>query len=258
MLEECPSRLTDSEPSADMWIVDAVTAAEIQRLHRLIASVGTSRIVVYGTLTPESMRAVLKFVRAGVRHVLIAGVDDNAEQIRGLLNAVRGDSLATRFGRRLAIRTQRLPRALQRVIADVIARPATYAGVADVCAATGAPQRSCHRWVTGSGLVSLRRLIQAARVLHAAPLLQRRRLTLDVVAASVGNTSAKQLSADIRAVLGGGLSLAAGLTDDEMLERASAYVCRTALAVPDAKDETRRGANWEILAKKHSGAVSSN
>jgi AraC-like DNA-binding protein len=194
---------------------------------RLVSAKGAGRIIVYTSLSREGVIGALAFVRAGVRHVLISNCGDHKGRIRQVIEDIAGDDLTEKLLARLSSRLVRLPAKLSYAVVDAVLRPDAYAGVSDLCKAAAVHRRSCDRWFAQSGLTSLNRLVQAARVVRAASLLRKPRLTLAMVAVRVGAPSPAALSAEIRRVLELTPRRAVARSDEEILSRVLAFVCGT-------------------------------
>ena len=124
----------------------------------------------------------------------------------------------------IATHLQALPAELANVVRDLLLRPHLYRDSAHICRVAQTPRRSCDRWMLRSGLSSLRRVVQASRALWSTTLLRYHESTLRDAATRVGAHSAKQLSRDIRAVVGVNPFRARRLANDELVARAKRHV----------------------------------
>lgn len=189
-----------------------------------LSTIDARRIIVYIAIGSKGLRGLTDLVRAGVRHVLIAGIDDSPECIQRVMDEVAGTNLAEGLLTKLATFLGRLPPALRGTIQEAVLRPDRLRTVSDVCRASRMPRRSCDRSCARAGLSSLRRLIQTARVVRVIPQLRANRMTLEVIARRTCVTSGKRLSLDVRAVLGVSPNKARSLSDEFILASSMAYV----------------------------------
>lgn len=195
---------------------------------RMVAEVGAAHLVLYLAPTPAGVRHAPNLVRAGMRHLLIADVDDSAEAIRSILATTHRGSLAETFAARVSAMTAAVPLSLSSTMADVVLLPAAYRGSQDVCTMAQMPRRTCDRWISRSPMRSLHRLLQASRAVAGATLLRLERLQLDSVARSVGARSGRTLAKDIHTILGASPRAAARLSNRVLLRRAEASLLRGA------------------------------
>jgi AraC-like DNA-binding protein len=190
---------------------------------RLTTAIDVHRLAVYVEMTPRQLHRLAELVRAGIRHLLIADLEDTFVSIRRLLDELTSSALGVELVRRLSPQVATLPEGLRRALYDVVLRPEQYSTTGAVCSAVGIPRRSCDRLLADAGLSSVRRIMQAARVLRAIPLIREKRLKLQVIAERLGLGSHRRIASDLHAVLGASIREAMMLTDATILRRAEAH-----------------------------------
>lgn len=222
-----------AEPEIDVLVVEPrCVTKDPHTISRLIAFASASKIAVYTRLEPKELRTLLELVRSGVRHIIFFELTDSSVALLGLIESVRSDALTDRFLVRIEPNLSRLPQTFGSLIVDAVRRPYEYSNVAAVCGLAGVPRRSCDRWFSQAGLVSISRLITAARVLRSIGPIRDGRRAIAAIARDVGAVSARQLSFDVRRVVGQTPSSVRRLRDEPILNAVMAYVCDTRIVDP--------------------------
>jgi AraC-like DNA-binding protein len=209
------------------WVIDPsmVTHDPHKFVRSVVAGAGPDRVVLYMFPNAIGVRWLPEFVRAGVRHLLVAGVGDTPSYIRQVLHEVGSDSLSQKLVGRLSVRLALLPDAFRHAVVDSILRPEEYRNVQNICEFAGAPRRTCDRWFARSELASLARLRRVARSARAIGLLRNTRLSLSRVAARLGWSSARQLSLDVRRIFSAPPKRIARWSEERILDALANYVC---------------------------------
>ena len=190
--------------AADVLVLDPswrsdVGVPEIRQLRDRHPSVS---IVVYTTLSRDSVRALLELARAGVEQVVLHRLEDDPPRFLALLEGALGSSLGERLLERLELPLARLPEATSQVARRVVLRPEQIRGVPDFAAGVGVPVRTLYRQFAAAGLQSPRILHESARLLRAYGYLQDPRCFVEDAAARLGYRSPRALNRHFRAATG--------------------------------------------------------
>lgn len=159
-------------------------------------------IVVYTTLTADSMRAILELGRAGVEHVVLNRFDDERRRFLEMLERVPGHSLSDDILRLLAPELNRLPVPIARSIEQLFRSPARVRTTQDLAGSAGTIVRTLYRQLDSAGIRSPRLLVAAARLLRVYNLLRDPGRQIKDVAVRAGYHSQYQLTQHMRALTG--------------------------------------------------------
>ncbi len=188
----------------DILVVDPVadgkpTTEPILEIHRQLPALP---IVVYTTLSPVSMRAILTLGRAGIEHVVLNRFDDERRRFLELLERVPGQALSEQMLRLLAPELGRIPPSMLRAIELLFRSPARFRNAQDLAAAAGAIPRTLYRQLEIAGIHSPRLLVAAARLVRVYSLLRDPGRQIKEVAAKAGYSSQFQLVQHMRTLTG--------------------------------------------------------
>jgi AraC-like DNA-binding protein len=196
------------------WRSDA-GVPEIRQLRDRYAMVP---LVIYTTLSPTSMRAIVELARAGIQDVVLHRVEDEPHRFLALLEGIRGYALGERLVERLGPPLSRLPAATADVTRRVILRPEDIRGVPAFAANVGVPVRTLYRQFAAAGLSSPRMVHEAARLLRAYGYLQDPRCFVEDAAARLGYRTPRDMNRQFRAATGyTGGSLRDALSAEELI-----------------------------------------
>ena len=190
-----PADLLVLDPS---WRSD-VGVAEIRVLRDRHPAVP---IVVYTTLSPGAMRALLELAQAGVQDVVLHRIEDEPQRFLTLLEGARGNVLGERLLQRLAMPLSRLPSATAAAVKQFMLRPEETHDVPGMASSAGIPIRTLYRQFAAAGLASPRRLHESARLLRAFGFLQDPKCYVEEAAARLGYRTPRDMNRQFRAATG--------------------------------------------------------
>jgi len=155
--------------TVDAIVVDPTLDGEagVGRLAELTRRHATLPVVVYTALTAPSMRAVATLSEAGVRQVLIAGVDDAPGRMRDIVEREPGVLLGEAVVQRIRPALDALPTGLCAVVERMLLRSGEVSNASELAAAAGMPRRTLYRTCEAAGFASPSVMVRAARLLHA-------------------------------------------------------------------------------------------
>jgi hypothetical protein len=188
-------------PSAVVIDPRLIPPARLESLIHALRLAGAP-LLAHTALTSAAMRALLAVSRAGVREVLISGVDDDPASIRRVLDLLTGESLGGRVLSCLAPSLAAMPDTLRAAVTAMFLRPDAADTPHRLAGRAGITRRSLDRWVARSGLASARLLVAAPKLLIAYGQLRRAELSMASVAARAGYGSARSLERQCEALLG--------------------------------------------------------
>ena len=179
----------------DVLIVDPAVhnghlAGEIEEL---ISRNRTVPVVVYTTLAPSAMRALLRLAKAGVQYVVLHRFDDEPRHFLDLIERAPAHPMADMLLQELAAPLRALPVGVTRVIEQVLHSPQLVRNSQDLAQLAGMAPRSLYRHLTPVGLQP-RQLIVAARLLRAYTLLREPGSRLKEIAQKLGYADPDTLS----------------------------------------------------------------
>jgi len=189
---------------ADVLVVDPMTeGAEgvdvIEDIHRQFPSLP---IVIYTTMSAQSMRAIHHLGRIGLEHVVLNRFEDERGRFLELLERVPGQMLSDQMLRLLQPELERLSVPVGRAVEQLFRSPVRFRNTRDLSAAAGTILRTLYRQLDAVGIRSPRLLVAAARLLRAYALLRDPGRQIKAVAAKVGYHSQYQLTQHMRTLTG--------------------------------------------------------
>jgi AraC-like DNA-binding protein len=186
--------------AVDVAVVDptaeGTTGAE--SIRQLIARHPSLPLVVYTSLSPQALKAVVTLARHGVEHVVLHRFDDDPRRFLALIERLPGYALGELLLERLAEPMGKLPLSVSRAIERLVRSPGQFFGTADLASAAGVTVRTLYRQLDAAGLASPRLVVQGARILRAYSYLQDRGTQLDNVSAKLGYSAPRILSRQIQ------------------------------------------------------------
>jgi AraC-like DNA-binding protein len=146
-------------------------------------------VVVYTSLTPHALKAVVALARCGIEHVVLFQFDDDSRRLLDLLERLPGYALSERLLEALAPAIGALPAATARALERVLKTPHRFFGAQDLAAAAGISTRTLYRQLEAAGLASPRIVVQSARLLRAYAYLRDATYSAKDVSAKLGYSS---------------------------------------------------------------------
>jgi AraC-like DNA-binding protein len=184
---------------ADPSVSGSVQVEALEYLRRHYPSLP---VVVYTSLAPSSIKAIVRLARSGVEHVVLNRFDDEPGRFLELLEGIPAYALGDRMLAALAGSLSCLPVTVVRAIDQLFRSPAHFKNAQDLAAAAGMNLRTLYRNLEPAGLYSARGLVVSARVLRAYSYLQDPGRSIKDVAAKTGYASSWQLSQQMRDMTG--------------------------------------------------------
>ena len=159
-------------------------------------------LVLYVSVTPESLRKVAAIARERPVELLLRGVDDSPTGVRRLFATARRDAVVFASLNLLAPYLEILPSDLRWAVENLLSSLVSIGGIETLAARGHMSRRSLDRWLRRAGFASARRLLRSARVIRAYRVLQSSDLSIGEVSRRLGYSSVKALEADVSVALG--------------------------------------------------------
>jgi len=175
---------------------------EVEALEHLRKQFPSLSLVIYTTLAPASIKAIVRLAKSGVEHVVLSRFDDEPVRFRELLESVPAHALGDQMLQELAGPLSSLPVTVIRAIDKLFRSPGEFKNASDLAAAAGMNLRTLYRNLEPAGIFSARSLVVAARLLRAYAYLQDPGRSIKDVAAKAGYHSPWQLSQQMRELTG--------------------------------------------------------
>jgi AraC-like DNA-binding protein len=184
---------------ADLLVVDpAVSEGQLtEAVEEIIARHPSLPVIVYTTLSPTSMRLVVRLARLGVQHVVLNRFDDEPRRFLELIERVPAHPLAELMLLDLAPQLQALPVVLARAIEQLVRSPSRARSSQELATMAGMTLRTLYRHLTPVGLQP-RHLLVCARLLRSYTYLRGPGGRLKEVALKLGYAEAHLLSEQLR------------------------------------------------------------
>lgn len=215
-----PIDIVVADPRADGKI-------QIDEVRVLLGRYPTLPVVVYTSLTPESLKATVELAKHGVRHVVLRGFDDEPRRLRELIERLPAHRFSDIVLQGLAPNLERAPELLRRAIARLFEAPHAFQGVEDLAAAAGMTRRNLDRWLDRLGLASARMLLLGARLTRAMFYMRDPGYLLDDIIRKVGYASPRLFARQVRAATGLTPSmLRQHVEPEKFMEQLAARLCR--------------------------------
>ena len=222
----------------DVAVVDprADGTVEITELQALLARYPSLPVVLYTSLTPESLRATVELAKQGIRHVVLRGFDDEPRRFRDLLERQPAYALSESVLNRLTVPLGTVPASLVRALTRLFQAPHAFRGVADLADAAGMTRRSLDRWLDRAGLAPARTILLVARLARAYFYMRDPGYLVEDVTKKLGYASHRLFARQVRA--------ATGLTPSELRHTVEPdqLVMRLATLLATRGDEATHGA----------------
>jgi AraC-like DNA-binding protein len=174
-----------------------------------------ARVIVYTSLTPDGIQAALPFVRANASDVILRGYDDGLLRLQHLLTVGIRMSVVERILTLISPAMTDLPEVLRDKIRNMFHDNSEIDSSKRLAAAANMTRRSLDRWIDRSGLVSVRLLIAAPKVLRAYMYLRQPGMSVARAANLLGFSSSRPLEQHCQVLLG---TEASALREDMSIE----------------------------------------
>lgn len=184
---------------ADLLIVDPAIrdGSQAEAIEEIIARDASLPVVVYTTLSPVSMRHVMRLATLGVQHVVLNRFDDEPRRFLELIERVPAHPVAELMLRELAEQLRSMPVVLARAVEQLVRSPSRVRTIPDLAAMASMTSRTLYRHLTPMGLPP-RQVIISARLLKAYVFLRGPDSRLKEVALKLGYAQPEQLSEQLR------------------------------------------------------------
>ena len=215
-----PVDVVVADPRADGSI-------QVEPLRTLLGRYPTLPVVLYASLTPESLKATVELAKYGVQHVVLRGFDDEPGRLRELLSRLAAYRLSESVVRGLTPYLADAPPLLARAIARLFESPHRFHSVEDLARAAGMTRRNLDRRLERCGLASARMLILGARLVRAFYYMRDPGFMLEDITKKLGYTSPRLFARQVRAATGLTPStLRSSVIPEEFTVQLTAMLCR--------------------------------
>jgi len=187
--------LVIADPAADGTV-------EVEVLEDLRRHYPSLPVVVYTSLAPAGIKAIVRLAKSGVEHVVLSRFDDEPRKFLELIEGIPAFSLGDQMLQELKEPMRVLPVVVGRAIDQLFRSPARFKNAQDLAEAAGMNLRTLYRNLEPAGIFSARALVVSARLLRAYAYLQDPGRSIKDVAAKAGYHSPWQLSQQMREMTG--------------------------------------------------------
>jgi len=188
----------------DLVVADpgASGSVEVESLEEIRRQFPSLPVIVYTSLAPAAVKAMVRLAKSGVEHVVLSRFDDEPRRFLELIEAIPGFSLGDRMLEELADPLTQLPVVLHRAIDQLFRSPERFKSSQDLADAAGMNLRTLYRNLEPAGIFSARSLVVSARLLRVYAYLLDPGRSIKDVAAKAGYNSPWQLSQQMREMIG--------------------------------------------------------
>jgi len=188
----------------DVVIADpsASGTVEVESLEEIRRQFPSLPVIVYTSLAPAAIKAIVRLAKSGIEHVVLSRFDDEPHRFLELIEAIPAFSLGDRMLQELADPLKQLPVVVVRAVDQLFRSPARFKNAQDLAIAAGMNLRTLYRNLEPAGIFSARSLVVSARLLRAYAYLLDPGRSIKDVAAKAGYTSPWQLSQQMREMVG--------------------------------------------------------
>jgi AraC-like DNA-binding protein len=195
MVQHQATDVVVADPAADGTV-------QVEALENLRRQFPSLPVVVYTSLAPAGIKAIVRLAKSGVEHVVLNRFDDEPGRFLELLEGIPAYALGEQMLQELAGSLSNLPVTVVRAIDQLFRSPGDFKNAQDLAAAAGMNLRTLYRNLEPAGLFSARSLVVSARLLRAFAYLQDPGRSIKDVAAKAGYHSPWQLSQQMRELTG--------------------------------------------------------
>jgi len=180
---------------------DTITAKAVDTIRSISRTV---TVFSYAPLTAAATRAMLSLSAAGIKHFVIGGVDDDPTRFRERLEEFRAPGMEEEVLAPLltALAAVQTPPAISSAMRALFRTPRRFQTAEDVANWATVSRQHFNRCLAVAGLVPVRIMVVAARVLRAYQYAQVSGLTLADVAARLRYTDSRTLTRHVRELTG--------------------------------------------------------
>lgn len=188
----------------DVVVADpsATGTVEIEALETLRQQFPSLPVVIYTSLAPASIKAIVRLAKSGIEHVVLSRFDDEPRKFLELIEGIPAFALGERMLQELSGPLSCLPIVVVRAVDQLFRAPARFKSSQDLAEAAGMNLRTLYRNLEPAGIFSARALVVSARLLRAYAYLQDPGRSIKDVAAKAGYHSGWQLSQQMREMTG--------------------------------------------------------
>jgi AraC-like DNA-binding protein len=190
--------------ATDIVVADPAAAGqvEVEALEELRRQYPSLPVVVYTSLAPAGIKAIVRLAKSGVEHVVLSRFDDEPAKFLELIEGIPAFALGDRMLQELAGPLSCLPVVVVRAVDQLFRSPSRFKNAQDLAAAAGMNLRTLYRNLEPAGIFSARSLVVSARLLRAYAYLEDPGRSIKDVAAKAGYHSPWQLSQQMREMTG--------------------------------------------------------
>jgi AraC-like DNA-binding protein len=188
----------------DVVVADPAAGGQVdvEPLEALRRQFPSLPVVVYTSLAPASIKAIVRLAKSGVEHVVLSRFDDEPGRFLELIEGVPAFALGDRMLIELTDALSCLPVGVIRAIDQLFRSPLRFKNAQDLAEAAGMNLRTLYRNLEPAGIFSARALVVSARLLRAYAYLQDPGRSIKDVAAKAGYHSPWQLAQQMRELTG--------------------------------------------------------
>jgi AraC-like DNA-binding protein len=190
----------------DVLVVDPqFEGSESPRTDRIRAAkkrYGALPMVVYSTLSAQTMRSLVELGTEGLGQIILYGLDDDPRHLRQVLELQPGVLLAEQLINGIRPRLNYVPTSVAEAVERAIRNPAAYQNVGEIVGAAGVPRRSFYRHLERVGLASPREMLAGARVLRAYALLRVPGYSLELAAGQLRFSDVDAMAEAMKSMVG--------------------------------------------------------
>jgi AraC-like DNA-binding protein len=192
------------ERPIDVAVVDprADGTSGVDAVATILATYPSLPLVVYTSLSSETVKATVELAKLGVQHVVLRGFDDEPRRFLELLERQPAFAMTEAVLQRIGGSLARLPLPLARAITQLFRSPLGFDDVEDLAAAAGMTRRTLDRWLERVDLGSGKRLVAGARLLRAYHYMRDPGYELLDVVRKLGYSSPRVFARQVRAATG--------------------------------------------------------
>src|SRR6185437_11423936 len=164
----------------------------------------TVTVFIYASLTPTATRAMLALSASGIKHFVIGGVDDEPSRFRERIEEFRAPGMEEEVLAPLltSLAAVQGPPVISEALRTLFRTPRRFQSAEDVAAWADVTRQYFNRCLAVAGLVPLRIMVVAARILRAYQYAQVSGLTLADIAARLRYTDTRTLTRHVREFTG--------------------------------------------------------
>ena len=176
--------------SVDVAVVDpsADGLVRVTEIRSLVERYPTLPMVLYTSLSPQTLKALVELAKHGAQQVVLHRFDDAPVKFLSVLERQPGSTLSSLILEELSEPIGALPSALARAVERMFKRPGQFFGVPDLASAAQMPRRTVYRYFEAVGLASPRLVVTGARMLRAYSYMREPGHSLLDVATKLGYT----------------------------------------------------------------------